>query len=710
MKKITLLIALLCTFCASAQWTTDTAANTLVANSTPTGVQSLGTSTGKTFVVFWKEAEAPVNFELRVQLIDEDGVQQFGPDGMLISNTIPMSSYTSIWKLAIDSKDNLYVSVTGTGTGTPGMIYKINTAGLSLWPNGINVGTGYVPTVLPLVNDDIIVAYWPGTKGKLQRFNPQGEAVWATPIDINPAAAYATRATIAADMYEHADGDFTVVFHTKLSFGISSLLYAQRYNSQGVAQWTEPAQLTDKQTAYNTPYSGAQDGDIVYYAFSGSHDSRFDSYVQRLNADGTVAWGVSGMDFDTNQTNFEMNTNIAFSSGSQFVWAIARYTTSAQGQNGEYIQKFDKVTGARQFTDNAKLVFPIDDNHRAHLGELHLVSDQPVFLTNYGVNNGASPTTINAVFLDESGDFILEDDILPVATFTAAKGNVFLNRPVDGYAVLTFIETKTDGQNKMYAQQFTLPEEICTIEPAAIADLTSACTINLADLTAPAYTDTCGNEVIPTTDETVFPIGQGTTTITWTYTTTGGFVATQTQNIIVNDITAPTLTLQNVTVSVNEEGNAAVTAAQFNNGSTDECGGDTAAWTWTITPENFTCDNLGEQTVTITATDTNGNVTTANATVTVEDPNNYCTTAGIGDFSKNSLSLYPNPVIDSFTIKGGDIIKSVVVYDLLGKTIVNLTNNSASISVDTKAWAKGVYAVTIETNSGKMQKLKVVKQ
>src|SRR5690606_34503003 len=90
------------------QWTTDTDANTLVASDTEGGdLQSVGTSDGKTFVVFWKTVPAPVNYELRVQLLDVDGTQLFGTDGMLVSDVVPMSTHTVVWSITIDSDDNL---------------------------------------------------------------------------------------------------------------------------------------------------------------------------------------------------------------------------------------------------------------------------------------------------------------------------------------------------------------------------------------------------------------------------------------------------------------------------------------------------------------------------------------------------------------------------------------------------------------------------
>ena len=52
-----------------AQWTTDTVLNTLVADSEVGDMQAIGTSEGKTYVVFWKSVAPPVNYELRLQIL-----------------------------------------------------------------------------------------------------------------------------------------------------------------------------------------------------------------------------------------------------------------------------------------------------------------------------------------------------------------------------------------------------------------------------------------------------------------------------------------------------------------------------------------------------------------------------------------------------------------------------------------------------------------
>lgn len=450
MKTIITLFTLLTVFVAQAQWTTETDVNTLVAESEALDMQAKGTSDGMTYVVFWKNVGAPVNIELRMQVLDADGNQMLGADGILVSDQIPMNTFTVVWNMVVDAEDNVYIGVTGTGSGAgePAYVFKLDIEGNQLWgSNGVNVGNGNVVTILPLSSGDAIVSWLASTGAVMQKYDSSGTAVWPSTQPIESGAGF----TSPANFFELSNGDYVAVFHTLL-FGENSNLWAQRYDTEGNPMWTEATQLSDRATVYNRSYTGVQDGDVVYMGYFASVAIRFDSYVQRINPDGTIPWGINGSDFDVAETDYELDTQIAFEPGSQYVWAVSTFTNESQDQSGEYVQKFDKETGARQFTDDAKEVFPLG-SEKVHAGSLNLQDGTPLFLNKEGFDNGATPTILNAVYLDENGDFSWAEETRPVATFEANKGRVQFTMPVDNQSVAVFVEDKGDG-NKMYAQNF----------------------------------------------------------------------------------------------------------------------------------------------------------------------------------------------------------------------------------------------------------------
>ncbi|KPL21738.1 MAG: hypothetical protein AMS23_08890, partial [Bacteroides sp. SM1_62] len=115
----------------------------------------------------------------------------------------------------------------------------------------------------------------------------------------------------------------------------------------------------------------------------------------------------------------------------------------------------------------------------------------------------------------------------------------------------------------------------------------------------------------------------GPNTVTLTVIDASGNSNTCTSIVTVEDNIAPNAVCQDITIQLNAAGNAAITGADIDNGSTDACG----IQSLTASPNIFTCSEVGPNSVTLTVTDVNGNVNTCTAIVTVQDitpPNAVC--------------------------------------------------------------------------------------
>ena len=119
-----------------------------------------------------------------------------------------------------------------------------------------------------------------------------------------------------------------------------------------------------------------------------------------------------------------------------------------------------------------------------------------------------------------------------------------------------------------------------------------------------------------TLDKTDFTCADvGTNTVTMTVTDVNGNTSTCTSTITVQDNVAPIAIAQDLTVVLDATGAGSITVAEANNGSSDNCAIDTI----TLSDMDFDCSDLGPNSVTMTVTDVNSNVTTSTFTVTVED-------------------------------------------------------------------------------------------
>lgn len=193
-----------------------------------------------------------------------------------------------------------------------------------------------------------------------------------------------------------------------------------------------------------------------------------------------------------------------------------------------------------------------------------------------------------------------------------------------GVTKVTWAAVDVYGNKATKEQLITVTDnEKPTIQaPGAVSVVNDngTCGATISSLGTPITSDNCGVATISNNAPTVFPVG--TTIVTWTVTDIHGNTTDTAQQLVtVIDNQKPVVVTKTVTVSL-VNGNATISADDVNNGSFDNCGISSIS----ISKTNFTCTDLGANTITFTATDINGNISTGTATVLV---NGNPTTASI---------------------------------------------------------------------------------
>ncbi len=147
--------------------------------------------------------------------------------------------------------------------------------------------------------------------------------------------------------------------------------------------------------------------------------------------------------------------------------------------------------------------------------------------------------------------------------------------------------------------------------------------------------------------------------------------ATSTFAVNQNDSELPIVNTKDVVLQLDETGNASLTAEDLNNGSTDNCGIASVA----VSKSEFSCENTGDNNVTLTITDASGNVSSGDAVVKVLDL---------------IAPLITAPASVSITVKEGEVpvveLGSPVTSDNCG--IKEVTNDAP------QAFAEGITVVT----------------
>lgn len=400
---------------SKAQWNPNTSVNLQISGLIVADMESVSTTDGKTWIAFYNQNGG--NYDMRAQLIDADGYKLLGADGILVDNH-PSGSATYVFNVCVDASNNLIVAFQDERSGPDqAVVYKISETGTQLWgSDGIVLGQGLAPYPATLSNGEVVIAWNETTSNtlKLQKITTSGTTAWTTPISIMVGSTATSRGQVIAN----TAGKFTVVYQKKGS-GISSTLYAQMFDNSGTALYA-PLQICNQTTSMARYYSIAVVADTTFFGYYASVGFRFNSFLQRINPGGAIPWGMNGSNFNTSvgtNDNYQGQTEINLTPGSGYVWSVCTFSDPNQTTYGVYIQKFLKSTGARQFTDQAKVVFPMSSDNYTQAGNLALVSDTPMFMayiTSY---------KIYATRLDASGNFIWPGDKVEISSTTATMAN-----------------------------------------------------------------------------------------------------------------------------------------------------------------------------------------------------------------------------------------------------------------------------------------------
>ncbi len=558
------------------------------------------------------------------------------------------------------------------------------------------------------------------------KLDSDGNFVWVSVFTGASQTCNAVSVTSTGDIYVTGQFSFTVDFDPgpgveNMTSGTYWDAYIVKLDNTGNLIWAKAVGDNDEEEGVDLAI-GASENVMVIGEFTGSGDfdpgvgihtltsnGDKDIFLVNLNANGDFQWAHSfGGSLDDNGMHVSVDSSGNF------------YCT------GSFYGTIDMQPGAGTFNLEAPTTFDIFLCKYSSIGDI-LWAESIEGSTNFDKAHSIVPSENGNIYL--VGDYDGNVDFNPgpgLALYSSGLGN-------DAFCI-------------KFSQCYPAPPIPVVVN---LPDTTTQCAIT--SLTAPQATESCYGTINGIPDIS-FPItAQGTTVITWTYDVGGANITTQTQNVIIEDTTAPVpnqSSLPDVSTECQLTNLIAPTA-------TDNCGGTisgthsailpittigTTIITWTyddgngnsitqtqnvvITEIDNSVNLIDALTLSANATGyayqwldcTNGNtpisgetgqtfIATTNGSYAVQISDGTCTVTstcylisevGISESKFVSVLIYPNPSNGTFKILPNAKHLSIEIYDERGCLIdgVDSLSDEHTITVD----ASGTYFVHVFQN------------
>lgn len=289
-----------------------------------------------------------------------------------------------------------------------------------------------------------------------------------------------------------------------------------------------------------------------------------------------------------------------------FDWAYKIGDTSEDGGNAIHISEEGSVYATGFFYNT------IDLDPAAPVSSVTSVGSMDIYIQKLLVCLPESISPDLASLPDLEDECSVDMPISPTASNCSGTYNGIpdLAFPIteQGTTVVTWTYDDGNGNTTTQTQNIIITDITGPVADIPdLPDVTAECEVS--SLTPPAATDNCIGAVVGTTDAELPITDQGTTIVTWAYDDGHGNITTQTQNIIITDITEPVADAEDLPEVTAECEVSSLTPPT----ATDNCSGTIIGTLDTPLP----ITDVGTTTVTWTYDDGNGNTSTQTQNIIV---------------------------------------------------------------------------------------------
>ncbi|MCP3906101.1 MAG: hypothetical protein GY715_20960 [Planctomycetes bacterium] len=429
---------------AVAQWSTDPAVNLAIGDAPVQDTQPkvAPTSDGGCYISWFSGS----GFDVRLQRLDASGVEQWAHNGILIADR--GFSSTQDYDLDVDGSDNAVLAFRDDRfSGTKVTAQMVTPTGTTPWgANGVQFDDGVAfvaaPKIAAATDGSIFVGWSHESETRIQRLDAAGTVLWLTPTALpNPEPTQ-----VMSDMNASDNGTVIVSSVSYVSFPSAKHLYAQKVDASGSAVWPDWTTVMGNNSLQfgNFPTfvpDGSGGAVFAWYTTGGA----LQSWVQHVLANGTVTLPANGLAVSTG-VGERTGPSVSYNPITDEIFVF--WSEELAFQYGIYGQKID-AEGTRAWGNSGVVISPLSDNVVGGLNSIAGGCGATVF---YGEELSFDNDRIRASQLDGDGNAVWVPSILTPGAAATGKSRLVAAPGPEGGAVLAWVDSSS-GSGDLYAQR-----------------------------------------------------------------------------------------------------------------------------------------------------------------------------------------------------------------------------------------------------------------
>jgi len=319
---------------------------------------SLAIDSNNNIYIIWEDYRSASASKIYLQKYNINGEQQWLPDDLVIATANNQVNPN----ILVDGEDNLYVSWNDNSLGNQDVYFlKLDSSdGSDIWGGAKKIDTlanneDQTNSKLALFSTgtSTIIIWQDDRNGDedlyMQGYNEDGINIWLSEkrINTNSLADGFDQSNAEADI-DYADNIYVVWQDDR---DIDYNIYAQKYNSAGIALWVEDLRInTDLSgTDQYSPSIAVDSTGNLYVSWTDERDGDKNIYAQKYNSAGIALW-VEDLRININLDAFDQyDVEIIINPNTD--QPMATWTDSRNGNEDIFVSEFDYYEGPSYLTN-----------------------------------------------------------------------------------------------------------------------------------------------------------------------------------------------------------------------------------------------------------------------------------------------------------------------------------------------------------------------